>query len=55
MKPDTVYEALPAFLKKNESVPRGQVYETIKNAAKKPSAAAQDKIEAERRLSILKK
>lgn len=55
MKPDTVFEALPAFLKKGETIPRGQVYQTVKNAAKKPSAAAVEKAEAERRLAILKK
>jgi hypothetical protein len=55
MKPDSVFEALPAFLKKAENIPRGQVYQTIKNSAKKPSAAVQEKVEAERRLAILKK
>lgn len=55
MKPDLVYEALPAFLKSKVSVPRGEVYQAIKNIAKKPSAAAQEKAEADRRLAILKK
>jgi hypothetical protein len=55
MKPDTVYEALPAFLRKGMPVERGKAYETIKSHAKKPSAAAEEKAEAERRLAILKK
>ena len=55
MKPDPVFDALGSFIQKGLPVVRGMAYDTIKGMVKKPSAAAEEKDKADRRLAILKK